>query len=67
MKTNVITIEKDVPIPEIRYNNGKVKYKFLDNMEVGDSTKPGAQLGVDYFVFPMYTTAVESTAYEEDK
>ena len=37
------------------------------NMEVGDSTKPGAQLGVDYFVFPMYTTAVESTAYEEDK
>ena len=37
MKTNVITIEKEVPIPELRYNNGKVKYKFLDNMEVGDS------------------------------
>tara|TARA_Y100001938_G_scaffold117312_1_gene161758 strand:+ start:184 stop:456 length:273 start_codon:yes stop_codon:yes gene_type:complete len=37
MKTNVITIEKDVPIPELRYASGKVKYKFLDNMKVGDS------------------------------
>ena len=37
MKTNVITIEKDVPIPELRYSSGKVKYKFLDNMKVGDS------------------------------
>ena len=37
MKTNVILIEKDVPIPKLRHNGGKVKYGFLDKMEIGDS------------------------------
>ena len=35
-KTNIITIEKNIPIPEIRIT-GSYRYLFLNNMEVGDS------------------------------
>ena len=35
--TNVITIEKNVPIPELRVGCNRMKYMFLTNMEVGDS------------------------------
>ena len=36
-KPNIITIEKNVPIPELRIGGTRMKYVFLDNMEVGDS------------------------------
>ena len=36
-KPNIITIEKNVPIPELRVGGTRMKYVFLDNMEVGDS------------------------------
>ena len=40
MKTNVITIEKNIPIPEIVSSRGCAdKYKFIENMEVNDSFK----------------------------
>ena len=34
---NVITIEKDVPMPELRNGYNRRKYNFLKNMGVGDS------------------------------
>ena len=34
---NVITIEKDVPIPETRVGYNRLKYTFLKTMKVGDS------------------------------
>ena len=36
-KTNVITIEKNIPIPERQYHSLHQKYDFVRNMEVGDS------------------------------
>ena len=35
--TNIITIEKNIPIPELRVGCDSLKYMFLSNMEVGDS------------------------------
>tara|TARA_Y100001938_G_C7929494_1_gene348616 strand:+ start:114 stop:389 length:276 start_codon:yes stop_codon:yes gene_type:complete len=35
--TNIITIEKNVPIPELRIGGNRMKYIFLNNMEIGDS------------------------------
>ena len=34
--TNVITIEKNIPVPELRFT-GSHRYLFLNSMEVGDS------------------------------
>ncbi len=34
---NVITIEKDVPIPDPIHQHNQGKYKFMRNLEVGDS------------------------------
>ena len=35
---NVITIEKNVPIPEVRVSGGgKYRYRFLKSVEVSDS------------------------------
>ncbi len=36
-KPNIITIEKNIPIPELRTGCDRLKYIFLNNMEVGDS------------------------------
>ena len=35
--TNIITIEKNIPIPELRIGGNRMKYIFLNNMEIGDS------------------------------
>ena len=35
--TNIITIEKNIPIPKLMHGYGRVRYKFLENMEIGDS------------------------------
>ena len=35
--TNIITIEKNVPIPVLRTGCDRMKYIFLENMEIGDS------------------------------
>ena len=35
--TNVITIEKNVPIPVMKAYKNVIKYNFLKSMEVGDS------------------------------
>ena len=39
IRPNIITIERNVPVPT--YNTGRgrgrIKYAFVDNMEVGDS------------------------------
>ena len=35
-KTNVITIEKNIPIPVVR-DYSRTKYNFMKNMEIGDS------------------------------
>ena len=35
--TNVITIEKNVPIPEPKLSHIRNKYLFVSNMEIGDS------------------------------
>ena len=35
--TNIITIEKNVPIPERTYGTSTKKYLFLKSMDVGDS------------------------------
>ena len=34
---NVITIEKNIPIPEPSWKGNSIKYKFIDTMEVDDS------------------------------
>ena len=40
MKTNIITIEKNVPIPAIVHPRGcSEKYNFIQDMEVNDSFK----------------------------
>ena len=36
-KTNIITIEKNIPIPELRFSGGRERYTFLKKMEIGDS------------------------------
>ena len=35
--TNVITIEKNVPLPRVVTRHDTERYSFLNNMEVGDS------------------------------
>ena len=35
--TNIITIEKNVPIPDLKWGNASEKYRFVESMEVGDS------------------------------
>tara|TARA_R100000808_G_scaffold22392_1_gene48693 strand:+ start:706 stop:975 length:270 start_codon:yes stop_codon:yes gene_type:complete len=35
--TNVITIEKGIPVPEVIGRGSKIKYDFIKTMEVGDS------------------------------
>ena len=37
MKTNIITIEKGIPIPTYTWGANSTKYNFIENMEVGDS------------------------------
>ena len=40
MKTNVITIEKNIPIPAITHPRGCAeKYNFIQDMEINDSFK----------------------------
>ena len=40
MKTNIITIEKNVPIPAIVHPRGcSEKYNFIQSMEINDSFK----------------------------
>ena len=34
---NVITIEKNVPIPELTWGSSAIKYRFMESMEVTDS------------------------------
>ena len=34
---NIITIEKNVPIPDLTWGCSKIKYSFVERMEVGDS------------------------------
>ena len=36
-KPNVITIEKNVPIPELSWSCNTTKYNFMDNLELTDS------------------------------
>ena len=36
-RTNIITIEKNVPIPSVYTTHDRTKYNFLKSMEVGDS------------------------------
>ena len=36
-KPNVITIEKNIPLPELKVGRDRMKYVFLNAMEVGDS------------------------------
>ena len=35
--TNIITIEKNIPVPEVIGRGSAVKYDFMKNMEIGDS------------------------------
>ena len=39
IQTNVITIEKNIPIPIRTYQKARSKYHFIYNMEIGDSFK----------------------------
>ena len=39
IETNVITIEKNIPIPDRNHYNAVSKYSFVHNMEVGESFK----------------------------
>ena len=36
-EANVITIEKNIPIPDTYCGSGSTRYRFLQKMEVGDS------------------------------
>ena len=36
-KPNVITIERNIPIPEIQVRGDRAKYMFLNAMQAGDS------------------------------
>jgi hypothetical protein len=37
---NVITIEKNIPIPALSWSQGDaIKYKFIESMEINDSFK----------------------------
>ena len=38
-ETNVIAIEKNIPIPSRNQHNSLSKYHFVKNMEIGDSFK----------------------------
>ena len=63
MSTNVITIEKNIPIPEPMITNGgrTGKYKFLSNLEVGDSFVVNGQM-------PDYSPkSVRCQVYEKSK
>tara|TARA_Y100001938_G_scaffold129472_1_gene184405 strand:+ start:129 stop:401 length:273 start_codon:yes stop_codon:yes gene_type:complete len=35
--TNIITIEKNIPIPKLITGFSRARYKFLKNMDIGDS------------------------------
>ena len=35
--TNIITIEKNIPIPETSWGGSAIKYSFIESMEVTDS------------------------------
>ena len=37
VEPDVITIEKNIPVPDLRQSSGGYRYRFLGNMEVGDS------------------------------
>ena len=39
LETNVITIEKNIPIPDRNHHHAISKYHFVKNMEIGDSFK----------------------------
>ena len=36
-RPNVITIEKNVPIPETSWGSSGIKYRFIESMEITDS------------------------------
>ena len=62
MSTNIITIEKDIPVPEPIIERGvSHKYNFLSNLEVGDSFMINGNM-------PDYTPkAVRCQAYDKCK
>ena len=39
LETNVITIEKNIPIPDRNHHHAISKYHFVKKMEIGDSFK----------------------------
>ena len=34
---NIITIEKGVPVPTLKHYASRVRYKFIEGMDIGDS------------------------------
>ena len=67
--TNIITIEKNIPIPAIRAQASRTKYKFLKTMEVGDSfvingnTPDFRPIGVQAYVYKMNRTVCHGRKY----
>jgi len=59
MSTNVITIEKNVPRPRLRYDKG-LKYAFLSTLDIGDSFVINGNM-------PDYSPRCSSTLYAEAK
>ena len=57
--TNVITIEKNIPMPEKR-NYSRNRYTFLKNMEIGDSFVINGNM-------PDYKPGCSSTLYAQAK
>ena len=59
---NVITIEKNVPMPALTWGRSSIKYNFIDSMEVLDSfcingnTPSFKPLGVKAYVYGLNST-----------
>ena len=58
--TNVITIEKNIPIPELTWiGSNAIKYRFIESMEVTDSfsingnTPDFSPIGVRAYVYGL--------------
>ena len=67
--TNVITIEKNVPLPNVVTRHDVERYSFLNNMEVGDSfaingnTPDFTPVGVRSFIYQQNAKRHHSLKY----
>ena len=68
-KMNVITIEKNIPIPDVRQSIDAYRYLFLNKMEIGDSfvingsTPDYNPKGVRSYIYGKHTRKNNSVKY----